>query len=106
MSLAWVQGFGEAIHSGFGMGADQYREMQVANLRSTKNTMVSLQDALRGPAYAASLQSDDVIGQGTMRNINHAQMQSETGMSVGNHFGATMSDVSSTLTITDDGMTA
>lgn len=105
MSVPWVQGFGEAIYSGFGMKADEYREMQAANLQGTKATMVNLNGALRGPAYTAAQGSDEVIGQVTMRNIQHAQEQSETGMSVGNHFGATLADVSTTLTI-GDGATA
>jgi hypothetical protein len=101
MAVPWVQAYGDAIHTVFGSGADQQREEQVANLQGTKATMVDLQGALRGPMYSASVQSDEVIGQVTQKNIQHLQMQSETGYSIGNHTNATMADATSTLIVTD-----
>jgi hypothetical protein len=101
MAVPWVQAYGDAIETIFGGGADQQREEQTANLRGTQATIVDLQAALRGPMYAASTQSDEVIGQVTQKNIQHLQMQSETGFSIGRHTNATMADATTTLTVVD-----
>jgi hypothetical protein len=101
MSMPFVQGFGDEIYTGFGVQSDYHGDMSETNLRASDSTIMALHDGLRGMPYQAAVQSNELIGQITRRNIEHARMQSEAGMSIGSRFNATVDQSTATLTIGD-----
>jgi hypothetical protein len=101
MSMPFVQGFGDEIYRGFGAESDAYGDLQQQNLRNSDNTIVNMYDGLRGPMYQAAAGSNELIGQGSTHNINHARQQAESGMALGNRYNATMDEGTSILSLGD-----
>jgi hypothetical protein len=106
MSMPFVDGDGQEIYTGFGVQAADYHELVVANQRRSDETINgSLPAGLGGRPLLASMQSNQGISDVTTKNGQHVQLQSDTGMGIGNRFMATVDSSTATLTF-GDSMTA
>ena len=102
MPTSWLDVDGDAVYRGIGQQGLQYAEDQSANLQRATARNDSTPGALGSSrACLASMQSGELIGEGSTRNINRAHVIGETGQKIGSDTNNTLDVVTQTLTIGD-----